>query len=138
MNKSVRRKPNLSSTQQARLALSKMPKARRSRCCQNVVGRIVLQRSPYCNEFWLKGAVSNHFETALLFTANERKIGPKRQKTAHKHRGVHFTSQKVRCFLNWGIKPYRVQKGSFPTGLFVFYDAASKCYTPCSQDTILI
>ena len=28
------------------------------------------------------------------------------------------------------------QSGAFPTGLFVFYDAASEGYKPCSQDTI--
>ena len=28
------------------------------------------------------------------------------------------------------------QSGAFPTGLFVFYDAASEGYRPCLQDTI--
>lgn len=28
------------------------------------------------------------------------------------------------------------QPDAFPTGLFVFYDAASEGYRPCSQDTI--
>ena len=76
------------------------------------------------------------FEAALLFTANRRKTGQKRKKQRTKTEGYILPLKKVRCFLDWGIKPYPVQKGGFPTGLFVFYDAASKCYTPCSQDTI--
>ena len=40
--------------------------------------------------------------------------------SAQKLRGTSYRSKKVRCFLNWGIKPYPVQKGGFQPACLCF------------------
>ena len=50
--------------------------------------------------------------------------------------GQDMPLKKVRCFTFGDATQQSGQPGAFPSGLFVFYGAASKGYRPCSQDTI--
>lgn len=79
----------------------------------------------------------NHTRQPLFFVPVKKKVTNYTEKTAHKIRGAGFASQKVYCFSFLYAMPHPEQTGGFPTGPFVFYGAASKCYMPYLQGAIL-
>lgn len=78
----------------------------------------------------------NHMRQPLFSSIHQEKRRILRQKQYTKSEGVVFVPLIWCTVVFLYATQHPKQTGDFPTGLFVFYGAASKRYRPCSQDTI--
>ena len=78
----------------------------------------------------------NHEGQPSFLRKAVEKMTKNRKNNALIQRGRVCLSKKCAVFTFGNAMQQSGQPDAFPTGLFVFYDAASEGYRPCSQDAI--